>query len=90
MKRLAFMACVAAGGVSLNAGTVVHYTFDSGNVGDVLADASTIVNVANPGVHDATVYGLNTTTLLPSSSLMKKHRSRLTVCDRSCHVFCHR
>ena len=70
MKRLAFMACVAAGGVSLNAGTVVHYTFDSGNVGDVLADASTIVNVANPGVHDATVYGLNTTTLLPSSSLM--------------------
>ena len=27
---------------------------------------------------------------LPSFSLMKKHRSRSTVLDRSCQVFCHR
>jgi len=71
MKKLAFVAGVAAIVVSsLDAGTVVHYTFDSGNVGDVLSNASTIVNAANPGVHDATVYGLNSTTLYSSSSLM--------------------
>lgn len=84
MKSLCAVGAVMFAAVSLLAGTVVHYTFDSGNVGDVLADASTIVNDANPGVHDATLYGLNGTTLYPSSSLMPCYTNGI---PRSCRIY---
>lgn len=43
-----------------NADTVVWYTFDDlGDVGTTLTNKSTILNKANPGTHDVTVYGMN-------------------------------
>ncbi len=59
MTNFARMAVAALAAGCLEAGTVIHYTFDSGNVGDVITNGSTIVNAANPGVHDATVYGIS-------------------------------
>ena len=50
---LAFAAC------AVKADTVVWYTFDDlGDVGTTLGDGSTVKNKANPGTHDATVYGI--------------------------------
>ncbi len=63
MKRKAQALMVAAAAVAtafvVKADTVVWYTFDDlGDVGAGVADGTTVVNKANPGVLDATVYGL--------------------------------
>jgi hypothetical protein len=57
LRAILIVAVFAA--MSLEAGTVIHYTFDSGNMGTVFTHESIITNDANPGVHDATVYGLS-------------------------------
>lgn len=61
---LAFAAFTA------KADTVVWYTFDDLTPGDTLADGTTIVNKANPGTHDATVYGMASNNDKPSSIYM--------------------
>nr|MCR5751405.1 LamG domain-containing protein [Kiritimatiellia bacterium] len=63
MKRKAQALMVAAAAVAtafvVKADTVVWYTFDDlGDVGAGVVDGTTVVNKANPGVLDATVYGL--------------------------------
>ena len=50
--------------------TVVWYTFDDLTPGDTLADGTNIVNKANPGTHDATVYGMASNNDKPSSIYM--------------------
>ena len=53
------------------ADTVVWYTFDDlGDVGDGVADATSVVNKANPGTLNGTVYGLVGTSKDSSSSRM--------------------
>lgn len=64
-------AAVVATALAAKADTVVWYTFDDlGGVGDTVADATTVVNKANPGVLDATVYGLVSTNKNSSSVRM--------------------
>lgn len=79
MTKFARMAVAALAAGCLEAGTVIHYTFDSGNVGDVITDGSTIVNAANPGVHDATVYGNAGMNLNPSSTKMPCYTNGIPV-----------
>jgi len=76
--RFALIAAAFAA-MSLEAGTVIHYTFDSGSVGDAITDGSTIVNAANPGVHDATVYGNSGQSLYPSSTRMPYYTNGIPV-----------
>jgi len=76
-RKFFALAAFAAG--CLEAGTVLHYTFDSGTVGDVLTDGSTIVNAASPGVHDATVYGNAGQNLNSSSTLMPYYTNGIPV-----------
>ena len=53
----AVFALIAA--CAAKADTVVWYTFDDlGDVGTRISDSSTIQNKANPGTHNATVYGI--------------------------------
>ena len=60
---LAFAAFAA------KADTVVWYTFDDlGDVGDTVADATTVVNKAKPGTLDATMYGMYGTTKTPDTN----------------------
>ncbi|MBO6167199.1 MAG: LamG domain-containing protein [Kiritimatiellae bacterium] len=57
-KRLIAAAVVAAA-FAANADTIVHYTFDDlGGVGDIVTNATTVINKANPGTLNGTVYGL--------------------------------
>lgn len=52
-------AAVVATALAAKADTVVWYTFDDlGDVGDGVADATSVVNKANPGTLNGTVYGL--------------------------------
>ncbi len=66
-EKLQILAGVMFAVGAIEASTLVHFTFDDGTVGDSIADGATVVNVANPGVHDATAYGLNNTSLYPAS-----------------------
>ena len=59
MTKFARMAVAALAAGCLEAGTVIHYTFDSGDIGTVFTHGSTVTNAANPGIHDAIVYGLS-------------------------------
>ena len=53
------VAAVVAAALAAKAETVVWYTFDDlGDVGDRVADATSVVNKANPGTLNGTVYGL--------------------------------
>ena len=53
------MAAAMAAIDTAKADTVVWYTFDGlGDVGDSVADTTTVVNKAKPGTYDATVYGM--------------------------------
>lgn len=62
-------AAVVATALAAKADTVVWYTFDDlGDVGTSIADSSTIQNKANPGVHDATAYGMVGMTKTPGST----------------------
>ena len=57
--------------ISAKADTVVHYTFDDlGDVGAGIADRTTVVNKANPGTLDATVYGMQGNVKNPLSTAM--------------------
>ena len=67
-KRLIAGAAIAFA-LAAKADTVVWYTFDDlGDVGTSIADSSTIQNKANPGVHDATAYGMVGMTKTPGST----------------------
>jgi len=56
---IAVFGALAFAAFAAKADTVVWYTFDDlGDVGTTLADGTNIVNKANPGTLDATVYGL--------------------------------
>lgn len=66
------VAAVVAAALAAKADTVVWYTFDDlGDVGDGVADETSVVNKAKPGTLDATVYGMygkekrTTSTALP-------------------------
>ena len=69
-KRLIAVAVFAAA-LAANADTVVWYTFDDlGDVGDGVADETSVVNKANPGTLNGTVYGLVSTNKNSSSVRM--------------------
>ena len=70
MTRFARMAVAVLAAGCLEARTVIHYTFDSGNIGTVFTHGSTVTNDANPGVHNATVYGLSGASISSSSPRM--------------------
>ncbi len=70
MKIVGIAVAVAAAALALEAGTVVHYSLDSGEIGDLPAHGSTVVNVANPGVNDARLYGLKNSAIDSTSANM--------------------
>ncbi|MBQ5795936.1 MAG: hypothetical protein IIW14_08105, partial [Kiritimatiellae bacterium] len=67
---IAVFCALAFATFAAKAETVVWYTFDDLTPGDTLADGTTIVNKANPGTHDATVYGMASNNDKPSSIYM--------------------
>ena len=70
MRKISMMT-LALIAFMLKADTIVHYTFDDlGDVGTKLADRTTVVNKANPGTLDATVYGMYSTDKTSSSTRM--------------------
>ena len=68
-KRL-IAAAVVAVALAAKADTVVWYTFDDlGGVGDTVADATTVINKANPGTLNAKMYGMYGMTKTPTTAL---------------------
>ncbi len=68
---IAFFGALAFAACAVKAETVVWYTFDDlGDVGDHVADAATVVNKANPGTHDATLYGMQGMKPKPASTAL--------------------
>ena len=67
---IAVFGALAFAAFAAKAETVVWYTFDDLTPGDTLADGTNIVNKANPGTHDATVYGMASNNDKPSSIYM--------------------
>lgn len=62
-------AAVVATALAAKAETVVWYTFDDlGDVGTRISDSSTIQNKANPGTHDAKMYGMYGKTKTPTTN----------------------
>ena len=56
---IAVFGALSFAAFAAKAETVVWYTFDDlGDVGTRISDSSTIQNKANPGTHNATVYGI--------------------------------